>query len=506
MYFAPWLFMMRALFITAVAFFLCLAPGLYGQDEEAAPATSESGREEEDTERREELNVNVDARLLYGQYNTIDSAASITQNVESFTYQLNSILRRSNDFSYRNSGFYESNIGFTGSADFGDQWRLRPKLEVDNESHGMYRNPVFRREEKDRVDVQVKTNYQPTPSSFDLDFGGTYMVHRLESSQSLGIKSSNFNKLYGRVSWEYVLSASNRIHVDTSARQYDYPHGSNNDTSAGAEVLVGFKIAENYMVSFGPVYRYNRDYGHFPSGKISVSTTGLKYNSIELSYIYDLRPFEPEGLYFEQKHVLPNYRMPPDRVHNARLKYVFQIRRKKDKNFYLQNFVLKGTGDFKKNSKFYNFLPLTFYPGQGYILTPRAISLLQCTARGEMILDMSIRKSSLRLGFNYQYFYFYANDNITYRPVHSAGGNLILTVRRFELEWDNTLLEKVYIHPHLNMKLARAVIGSVNLQVKMLETFYLFAKIDNVYGYKYYYLYGYPEPGRTFTGGLRIII
>ncbi len=500
--------MIRELIITTALVFLCFQTSLYSQDDNPAPAPESQVDEEETADKNgdRDLNVNIDARLLYGQYNTIDTAASVTQNFDAFTYRLNSELLRSNDFSYKNSSFYESKTGFTGSAGFGDKWVLRPELEVDNESHGMHRNPVFRREEKDRVGVELKTNYQPAPSTFDFDFGGTYMVHRLSASQSLGIKSSNFNKFYGRLSWEYVLSAANRIHVEAEARQYDYPHGSNNDTSAGGEILLGFKIAENYMISLGPVYRYNRDYGHLPSGKINISTTGLKYNSIEISYIYDLRPFKPEELYFDQKHVLPNYRMPPDRVHNARLKYVFQVRNKKEKNFYVQNFMLKGTGDFEKNSEYYNFLPITFFPGQGYILTPRAISLLQCTARGDIILDMFIRESFLRLGLNYQYFYFYANDNITYRPVHSAGGNLKLSINRFEIEWDNTLIEKVYIHPHMNLKLARAVIGTVNLQIKMLETFYLFAKIDNVYGYKYYFLYGYPEPGRTFTGGLRIII
>ena len=60
--------------------------------------------------------------------------------------------------------------------------------------------------------------------------------------------------------------------------------------------------------------------------------------------------------------------------------------------------------------------------------------------------------------------------------------------------------------PQDDTMLKRAIIGSLRLEMKVVETFYLFAKVNNIYGSEYSYRDGYLEPGRIFLGGLRIII
>ncbi|HNW29438.1 MAG TPA: hypothetical protein PKN50_13255, partial [Spirochaetota bacterium] len=101
----------------------------------------------DDKERK--ANFNIDALVLYGQYNRILWLGSLTQSFDSFTYQLNSNFSRSNDFGYHNSSYYDNGIGFTGEADITEKWKMTPEVEVGNESHGMFSNPFYSREEKD---------------------------------------------------------------------------------------------------------------------------------------------------------------------------------------------------------------------------------------------------------------------------------------------------------------------------------------------------------------------
>jgi len=58
----------------------------------------------------------------------------------------------------------------------------------------------------------------------------------------------------------------------------------------------------------------------------------------------------------------------------------------------------------------------------------------------------------------------------------------------------------------MDVTMRPALIGSLHLQVKVYESFYLYGKIDNIYNGKFSTVYGYPEQGRTIIGGLRISI
>jgi len=104
--------------------------------EEAARPAAEGGAvvREGDSGKKEEKsrNFNVDALILYGQSNRILWDAGITQSFDTFTYQLNSDFSRSNDYGYKNSRFYDNEIGFSGTADLSENWKFTPEAEVSN--------------------------------------------------------------------------------------------------------------------------------------------------------------------------------------------------------------------------------------------------------------------------------------------------------------------------------------------------------------------------------------
>ncbi|MCL1912120.1 MAG: hypothetical protein FWG13_07935, partial [Leptospirales bacterium] len=126
------------------------------------------------------MNTNIDAEFMYGQYNNISSNFSIIQGFDSLAYQLNANYKRSNDFGgYKNSSFYDNAIELTGQTDFFDVWTFIPLVDVRNESHGMFSNNIYSREEKDRLTILFKNEYKPTPTRWQFNIGGTQYIHRL---------------------------------------------------------------------------------------------------------------------------------------------------------------------------------------------------------------------------------------------------------------------------------------------------------------------------------------
>ncbi len=465
-------------------------------------------KESKENGRQKSKNVNVDAWMLYGQYNNLSSAFSIIQNLDNFTYQLSSHLRRSNDFEYTNSSFYENDIGFTGKADITETWKLRPELEVNNESHGMYDNPVFSREEKDKIIVNIKNEYKPTPSRWDFNFGGGQYVHRLVSSVDSSVERSGFNKANEEIGWEYILSASNRFGFKHKYSHYFYSEDDiEDDRHVSNEIYFNFKIIEYLMIGMGGIVDWDADNeknnGWFPSGKGSISTAGMKYISLELSYAYDLVPFNPEDFSFDQKYISPNYELHPGREHNVNLKGELDLRFDSKSSFYVKQMRLKGKGSYIKNNNFYNYFSLP-----GNVITAEEIPVEIYRFRGDMITDLRIFSNQLKFIVNYEYNHYKAEGNITYNPTDIIGGALNFKNNGWEVEWDNKYIGEVFVNPDpsVTTKLEPAIIGSLKLQLRMVDTFYLYARINNLYDKKYSYREGYFEPGITFLSGLRIII
>ncbi len=450
-------------------------------------------------------NVNIDTKLMYGQYNNIYTAFSITQNNEFFTYQINSNLRRSNDFGYTNSAYYEGEIGFTGKADISDSWKLIPQVQVNNESHGMFDNSVYSREEKDRITFSLKNEYKPASSRWDFNLGTSYYVHRLTPADSVDSDSTKFFKFYEKIEWEYIWSASNKFGMKHEFSHYNYSlESADPDQHLSNELYSSFKLTEYMKLNGGFILDWDRDKeglsGFFPSGKIDISSVGFKYSTIGISYEYDLAPFRPEDFYFQQKYILPTYDLPPGKVHRGEVKGDLLITLTGDDFFYLKKLKLKGKAVVEKNSDFYNY-----YSMPGDVLNADTIPVNSYEFAGNVVFDFMISGNTLSFDFNYTYSYYSSDENVTYRPSHKGGARISYSEKRWGLEWENQLRDEVYIEPNSDKKLDRSVIGNLGFQISVIDAFYLYAKIDNLYGNEYCFRYGYPEPGRTFLGGLRII-
>jgi hypothetical protein len=283
-------------------------------------------------------------------------------------------------------------------------------------------------------------------------------VHRLVSAQSSHVDKSEFYELNGEIGWEYIWSAANKFRLDAMVWYYNYSSAPD-DVYVSSEFLWGFKIIEYLKIEPGLLYIWNRDGGHFPSGKITISSSGIKFASLELSYIYDLVPFKPEDVYF--KKVL----------------------------------------DFEDNSALYNYYSLP-----ENLLSARTLHAMFVTLKCDLSFDFVLSVTGLKLGLTYAYEKYYARKNITFRPDHTAGILMGFTSKWVDLDWNNEYQGRRYVDPGSDRRLDWIIWGSFEARVKILETFSLFAKIDNMYDLSFAYRDGYPEPGIVFLAGLKIVI
>ncbi len=376
----------------------------------------------------------------------------------------------------------------------------------------MFDNPVYSREEKDKVIIILKNEYKPTPSRWNFNAGGAQYVHRLISASSTDVTRNSFNKINEEVGWEYIWSASNKIGLKHDYSHYFYSpsEGSlsvKDDKHINNEIFISFKVVEYVKVEAGFIMDWNKDMekynGWFPSGRGSISSVGLKYALFEFSYDYNLIPFNPEDFYFEHKYISPNYELMPARVRNIDLKGEFDFRFNSKSNFYVKHFRLKGVASYKDNDNFYNY-----YSIPGNVISAEALPVQYFKFKSDMIADVRIYDKKIRFVLNYEHYRYSADRNITYRPADIIGGILNFSSNGWEFEFDNRLIGEVFINPDPDdgRKLDKAFIGSFRMQLRMVDSFLLYAKINNIYNSRYSYRYGYYEPGITFLGGLRIII
>ena len=499
-----------ALFIILLS---CMTLPVFGQEADlpgdvTPDEITVTEKTDETKEKSRFRNVNIDARMMYGQYNNLFSAFSIIQNYDRFTYQLNSDLKRSNDFGYKNSSFYESEIGFTGKGEITESWKLLPQIEVNNESHGMFTNSNYSREEKDRIIIAFKNEYKPTPSRWDINFGGGQYVHRLVSAKSVDVISSDFHKINGELGWEYIWSASNRVRLDSRVAFYEYSSsGVDNDYFITNELTGSFKLTEYIKFMLGPVLSWNHDDDLFISGKIDVSLSGMKNYSLGASYSYDLIPFTPEDFYFEKKYIRPSYNLPPAKVHHAEIRSGVEFSFGKGSGFSVNKVRLRGSGIHERNNNYYNHY--TYYNELSQpedVLSAEPVPVDSIRFRADGIVDLSIFRRELKVEINYEYAGYSSDQNITYQPAHQFGGTLNFRENGWEIELTNSLMSSVYVEPDDDRKLDSVFYGTFSLQLKVFETFYIYGKIDNLYDSAYSYRDGYPEPGRTYLAGLRIIL
>ncbi|MCU0822348.1 MAG: hypothetical protein MUC95_07745 [Spirochaetes bacterium] len=483
-------------------------------------------------------NFNIDMLVLYGQYNYVLSTANISFNQDNFVSLLNTDLRRSNDFGYgktpfnddtvyANSSYYENKIGFTGNYNFSDSWKAIFDLEANNDSRGMFdqsvyqrewgpANPqVYSREEKDKFKLNFKTITKEFSKSSELYFnlGTGQYVHRLIKVASEDPDKSRVNQVNPEFGGEYIWSASNRIRFKTDYLKYDYStKEGRDDWHYEAEVIFDLKMPRNFLLSLGLNFDANEDVKDSPYSKDEGETTGhvakeylkdifiaglsykgMKKFSTEFLYRFDIVPFRPEEFYLEQKYIKPTFDLPPAEVHHSDIKIDYKAN---------NTLSLKGSFIYEKNSAFYNYQPVL-----GNVL-----SVLKDTTipvefyNSGLDAGLNIYDKIIEVTMSYMYSYYKADENITYHPHHMFSNVIKFNSEKMVIEWGNKLSGDVYYEPDNNSKIPTALIGYLGIQLTIYEGFNFYSNIDNLYNNRYNIRKGYPEPGITLTGGLRILI
>ena len=143
--------------LMALFLVICFAGNVSAEEPEIAEVELAQTPEKKVSDRKMDLskNINIDMRVLYGQYNNMLSTINLSQEQDDFVYLLSANFKRSNDFgynnvTYENSSYYENKLGFTGNLQLTDKWRAILETEVNGDSRGMFDNTVYSREEKEK--------------------------------------------------------------------------------------------------------------------------------------------------------------------------------------------------------------------------------------------------------------------------------------------------------------------------------------------------------------------
>jgi hypothetical protein len=165
--------------------------------------------------------MNIDMKVIYGQYNSMLSAISLSQEQENFVYLLSSSFRRSNDFGYNgeiyeNSSYYQNNLGFTGNLQVSDRYRFGFDAEVNGESRGMFDNPVYSREEQEKASFRSRTRSALPSFEGFCNIGGAQYVHRLRPIGAVEDGNSRLNQANVEAGGEYIWSPANRVRFNSN--------------------------------------------------------------------------------------------------------------------------------------------------------------------------------------------------------------------------------------------------------------------------------------------------
>jgi hypothetical protein len=452
-------------------------------------------------------NVNIDMQLIYGQYNTMLSTINYSHEEQDFVYLISSYLKRSDDYGYqddvyKNSGYYENNIGFTGNINASDTWKIILDANVENDSRGMFDNIVYNHEDKEKNKLSFK-NIKKIKSYlegyFDLSYAG--YSHRLDGHTDDQNKHSELSRYDVKIGSDFIWSATNRVKTNILYTHYEYTDDLvERDQHIKAEITDDFIITNYIGVKLGLLVSWNKDYGYLDIGKdqvkvpflpiVGLSLRGLKNLSVAMRYRYDLKPFTPEEYFFAQKYVLPVYDLPPSKVHNGECRADLRFN---------SVFSLKSEFIYERSDNFYNYQTTS-----GNVLTAETLEATSYVMKIDNQINLIENTFQLILG--YKYSYYNSDKNITYSPENIFKGTLKINSGIFNLEWTNQLLGKVFVDPESDEKLDKVVLGSLGVQFKTMASLFAYMRVENLYNNEYSLRKGYPESGRTFLGGLRILL
>ncbi|MBN1500520.1 MAG: hypothetical protein JW982_10205 [Spirochaetes bacterium] len=459
-------------------------------------------------------NVNIDVQVVYGQYNNMNSVVSISQESENFVYLLNSDFKRSNDYGYNqnlfdNSSYYKNKIEFTGNINFSETLKSINEIYIDNDSKGMFDNPNYSHEDKDKFYIK-STNvkkFSPKVEGFSTIAYSSYK-HRLVGGELQNSDSSDLNNVFFANGGEIIWSSSNRLKLNTEISRYFYSENED-DFHVSGQLVDDFKISSYVGISIGANVQYDQDmkllgynnenYPYFIPvipGVFAISIKGLKYTSLSIQYSGEYEFFKPEVFYFQQDFILPSYDLPSSRVHNLSLKCDFK---------YTDRVAFKFSGYLKGYDNYLTYKPQVENNERGNVLSsfyfPAIISVVESSGEFSLIPDV------LFFTAGYKYFHSYETEyNIIYTPEHTSDGSIRLDTDYGSIEWKNSYLSDVYIDPESDEKMKFSIVGDLNVLIKTADTLFINVKLENLYNTEYFIREGYPESGFTALLGLKIIL
>lgn len=490
---------------------------IYSQEEQAKNTDElfdyDSLLEEEENDQEEAVSlesVNLDMQVVYGQYNNLLSTVNYSQEEDDFVYFLRSDYKRSNDYGYQgntfqNSGYFENSLDFSGNFSVDNSFTSIFQAGVENESRGMHDKPDYSREEKEKVQLSSK-NIKKFSSSFEayLSTNGAFYKHRLEErDDALEEVENSLTRYTVETGGELIWSSSNRIRYKSLFTHYSYTGDAiPYDRYVQGELVDDFKISDFLGFGIGVNGAWNRDNGLFTWDAynmplpvmpiLGLTIFGNQYYTIYFNYRYDLQPFRPEEYYYAQHFIYPTYDLDPSKVHtlDGRLDLAFGDR-----------LLIKNMITFKESDNYYNYMPSDV---SEYLITAHGVKAKILTYAFDE--DISIIRNQLRIIGGYQYQRFFADENITYAPLHSLNMVAKFNGKIINIDWTNELISPVFIDPDSDEKLKEALVGYLDVQFKTIETFYAYLRLENLYNNEYYLRDGYPEAGLTALIGIRILI
>lgn len=461
-----------------------------------AQENTQTKSSEEGTTSQSYRNMNIDMQLVYGQYNQMLSVVNLSQEQQNFVYLLQSNFEKSNDYGYnkkifQNTSYYKSKIGFIGNITFSENWKSLFEANVRNVSYGMASNPTYSREEKDNIDIEWKNIVKSSPS-FEVFYtlGGSQYYHRLHGNGTTS--SSVRSRIYhghASLGGEYIWSASNRFKYTVSAAGYSYPNYKD-DFFCNNEIIDDFNITRYAGFSIGINIDYNMDDGWLAGPVLGINYKGINNLNVALEYRYVMQPFKPEDLFLEQKFVKPVYDLDPARVHSGVCKVDYRLNR---------ILTTQMISKVQHSNYFYNYITT-----DGDVLSAHGIHAWVFNNS----IKLNIRIIPMLIDFNLQYSYqtFRADEHITYRPVHTVTVESLYNGEKWKFNITHDIASSVYISPESGKKLSKHIIGNIDVQRKMLEGFFAYIRVENVYNNRYYLRENYPESGIKGLFGIRILL
>ncbi len=457
--------------------------------------------------------TNFDGRMLAGTNGDSMFSLSMTQGLQNFAYQLNSNVSNNNDFKgYDNSSFWTSETGFTGELTLFDYWKVMPEFEIANSSYGMFDNPEYSRENKDKIRLRLKNEYKPVPARWEFDLNYARYDHGLKQFDTSVEEADTFHSFNGVIGMEYIWSASNRMGIRSENGLNRYPEEYDDDSYSYNEIYVSFKVTEYTMLTLTPMLSWNADGTDYFYFKGNISSINLKYISLELLHEYKLSSYKPEEVIYSQKYMSNIYDLPPAVINHTEFKSELEAETGTGSDVLLgvTRAGLRLSGIFENNSNYYNYYPID-QNAQQTILSASAVPVNYINGRAEFVTTVVLLTQVIDMKFVYDYYRYlpekpYDDIKITYRPESVFSFNLSYEGKWLEINWVNSFRDEVYVDPYNDRTIGKSILGTLDVHIKLYDTFYLHSRVINLYNDKYSYREGYPEPGIQFFSGLRIII